>query len=158
MSNSIYQFAQESGHAIHWRLRRNCSVTPAQLGWLYLSLCALSLGIGVFFWLQGATLVLAFAGLELALVGVAFLAYARHATDGELISLQGASLVVECESAGRRERAEFARQWVRVEPKSGDHSLIELSGQGRSIEVGRFVRPELRQDLAREIRKALRSA
>jgi len=162
VSNPTYQFAQESLQAseptIQWRLRRNCSVTPAQLGWLYFSLCVLSLGIGVFFWLQGATLVLAFAGLEITLVGVAFLAYARHATDGEWISLQGTRLVVECESAGRRERAEFARQWVRVEPKSGDHSLIELSGQGRSIEVGRFVRPELRQDLAREIRKALRSA
>ena len=158
MSNPTYQFAQESGPAIQWQLRRNCSVTPAQLGWLYLSLCVVSLGIGVFFWVQGATLVLAFAGLEITLVGLAFLAYARHATDGEWISLQGASLVVECESAGRRERTEFARQWVRVEPKSGDHSLIELSGQGRSIEVGRFVRPELRQVLAREIRKALRSA
>jgi uncharacterized membrane protein len=158
VSNPTYQFAQESGPAIHWQLRRNCSVTPAQLGWLYLSLCAVSLGIGLFFWLQGATLVLAFAGLEITLVGVAFLAYARHAADGEWISLQGASLVVECESAGRRERAEFARQWVRVEPKSGDHSLIELSGQGRSIEVGRFVRPELRQVLAREIRRALRTA
>jgi uncharacterized membrane protein len=158
VSNPIYQFAQESGPVIHWQLRRNCSVTPAQLGWLYLSLCILSLGIGLFFWLQGATLVLAFAGLEITLVGLAFLAYARHATDGEWISLQGASLVVECESAGRRERAEFSRQWVRVEPKSDDHSLIELSGQGRSIEVGRFVRPELRQVLAREIRRALRSA
>ncbi len=158
MSNPTYQFAQESGPAIQWQLRRNCSVSPAQLGWLYLSLCVLSLGIGVFFWMQGATLVLAFAGLEIALVGLAFLAYARHATDGEWISLQGTSLVVEKESAGRRERAEFARQWVRVEPKSGDHSLIELSGQGRSIEVGRFVRPELRQVLAREIRRALRSA
>ncbi len=158
MSNPTYQFAQESGPAIQWQLRRNCSVTPAQLGWLYLSLCVLSLGIGVFFWMQGATLVLAFAGLEIALVGLAFLAYARHATDGEWISLQGTSLVVEKESAGRRERAEFARQWVRVEPKSGDRSLIELSGQGRSIEVGRFVRPELRQVLAREIRRALRSA
>lgn len=158
MSNPTYQFAQESGPAIHWQLRRNCSVTPAQLGRLYLSLCVLSLGIGVFFWVQGATLVLAFAGLEITLVGLAFLAYARHATDGEWISLQGTSLVVEKESAGRRERAEFARQWVRVEPKSGDHSLIELSGQGRSIEVGRFVRPELRQVLAREIRRALRSA
>jgi uncharacterized membrane protein len=121
-------------------------------------MCALSLGIGLFFWLQGATLVLAFAGLEITVVGLAFLAYARHATDGEWISLQGARLVVECESAGRCERAEFAREWVRVEPKSGDHSLIELSGQGRSIEVGRFVRPELRQALAREIRRALRSA
>jgi uncharacterized membrane protein len=158
VSNPAYQFAQESGPAIQWQLRRNCSVTPAQLGWLYLSLCVVSLGIGVFFWVQGATLVLAFAGLEITLVGFAFLAYARHATDGEWISLQGTRLVVEKESAGRRERAEFSRQWVRVEPKSGDHSLIELSGQGRSIEVGRFVRPELRQVLAREIRRALRSA
>jgi uncharacterized membrane protein len=128
------------------------------LGWFYLSLCVLSLGIGLFFWSLGATLVLAFAGLEIGVVGLAFLIYARHATDGEKISIQGGQLVVECESAGRLERAEFARQWVRVEPKSGDHSLIELSGQGRSIEVGRFVRPELRQVLAREIRKALRSA
>ena len=133
-------------------------MTPSQLGWLYLSLCVLSLGIGLFFWVQGATLVLAFAGLEITVVGLAFLAYARHATDGEKISLQGARLVVECESAGRLERAEFAREWVRVEPKSGDNSLIELSGQGQTIEVGRFVRPELRQVLAREIRKALRSA
>jgi uncharacterized membrane protein len=128
------------------------------LGWFYGSLCALSLGIGLFFWFQGATLVLTFAGLELALVGAAFLAYARHATDGEWISLQGPHLVVELETAGRRERAEFARQWVRVEPKSGDHSLIELSGQGRSVAVGRFVRPEHRQALAREIRRALRTA
>jgi uncharacterized membrane protein len=110
-----------------------------------------SLGIGGFFWFQGATLVLVFAGLEVLLVGLAFLAYARHATDGEWIYLQGTRLVVEREFAGRRERAEFSRQWVRVEPKSGDRSLIELSGQGRSMEVGRFVRPELRQVLAREI-------
>jgi uncharacterized membrane protein len=158
MSNQAYQFAQVSGPAIHWRLKRNCSVTPVQLGWLYLSLCTVSLGIGVFFWLQGATLVLAFAGLEIAVVGLAFLAYARHAADGEWISLQGTNLVVELETAGRLQRAEFERQWVRVEPKSGDQSLIELSGQGRTIEVGRFVRPELRQVLAREIRKALRSA
>jgi uncharacterized membrane protein len=128
------------------------------LGWFYLSLCIFSLGIGLFFWFLGATLVLAFAGLEVVVVGVAFLIYARHATDGEKISIQGDQMVVEYESAGRLERAQFARQWVRVEPKSGDHSLIELSGQGQSIEVGRFVRPEMRQVLAREIRKALRSA
>ncbi|MCO4087744.1 MAG: DUF2244 domain-containing protein [Limnohabitans sp.] len=158
MSNQAYQFAQISGPAIHWRLKRNCSITPVQLAWLYLSLCAVSLGIGIFFWIQGAAVVLAFAGLEVLVVGLAFLVYARHAADGESISLQGGNLVVELETAGRLQRAEFERQWVRVEPKSGDLSLIELSGQGRSIEVGRFVRPELRQVLAREIRKALRSA
>jgi uncharacterized membrane protein len=96
--------------------------------------------------------------LELAAVGIAFLVYARHATDGEKISLQGPRLVVELENAGRLERAEFHREWVRIEPKTGDRSLIEVSGQGCSVEVGRYVRPELRSALARELRMALRSA
>jgi uncharacterized membrane protein len=47
---------------------------------------------------------------------------------------------------------------VRVEPKVADNSLIEVSGQGRSIRIGRFVRPELRPVLAKEIRMALRFA
>ena len=158
VSHPAYQFAQVSGPSVSWRLRRNCSVTPSQLLVVYLMLSGVSLAIGVLFWIQGATFVLGFAGLELAAVGVAFVAYARHATDGEWISLQGTSLVVERETAGRLERAEFERQWVRVEPKAGEHSLIELSGRGRKVEVGRFVRPELRQALAGEIRKALRSA
>jgi len=158
VSHPAYQFAQVSGPSVSWRLRRNCSVSPAQLLLVYLMLCGVSLTIGLFFWFQGAPFVIGFAGLELALVGWAFMAYARHATDGEWISLQGASLVVERDTAGRRERAEFERQWVRVEPKAGEHSLIELSGRGRKMEVGRFVRPELRQVLAGEIRQALRTA
>ncbi len=158
MSNLVYRFATVSGQNIHWFLKRNCSVTPAQLGWLYGSLCVVSLGIGTLFWFQGAKLILPFAWLELAVVGFAFLVYARHATDGESISLQGAQLVVELENAGRLERAEFNRDWVRVEPKAGDRSLIEVSGQGRRVEVGRYVRPELRPALAREIRMALRGA
>ena len=64
--------------------------------------------------------------------------------------------MVELETAGRLERAEFNREWVRVEPKGGDGSLIEVSGQGQSVRVGRHLRPELRPALAREIRMALR--
>lgn len=157
VSNPVFRFATVSGQNVDWRLRRNCSVSPVQLGWLFASLCFVSLGIGVFFWFQGAKLVLPFAWLELAAVGVAFFVYARHATDGERISLSGRQLVVELESAGRLERAEFDREWVRVEPSSGDHSLIALSARGRSVNVGRFVRPELRPALAREIRMALRA-
>lgn len=158
MPNPVFRFATVSGQNIHWFLKRNCSVTPVQLGWLYASLCVVSLGIGVFFWFMGAWLILPFAGAELAAVGFAFLSYARHATDGEKISLQGAQLVIELESAGRLERSEFHREWVRIEPKADDRSLIEVSGQGRSVEVGRYVRPELRPALAREIRMALRGA
>ena len=133
-------------------------MTPAQLAFAYGLLCVVSLAVGSFFWFQGVTLVLPFALLELTAVGIAFMVYARHATDGEQISLQGAQLVVELETSGRRFRSEFNRDWVRVEPQADDGSLIELSGQGRKVQVGRFVRPELRAVLAREIRTALRAA
>ena len=154
----VFRFATVQGQNIHWFLKRNCSVTPGQLGWLYASLCVVSLGIAGIFWMQGARMILPFAWLELAAVGVAFLAYARHAADGERISLQDGHLVVELENAGRLERAEFHRDWVRVEPRADGRSLIELSGHGRSVNVGRYVRPELRPALAQEIRQALRAA
>ena len=146
--------ANHSG--VQWLLKRNCSVTPAQLMALFMSISVVSLGIATFFWFQGATLVMPFAWVELMAVGAAFTVYARHARDGEKISLQGGQLVVELETAGRLQRAEFNCEWVRVEPKDGDGSLIEVSGQGRTIRVGRHVRPELRPALAREIRYALR--
>ena len=158
MSDLVFRFATVQGQAIHWFLGRNCSVTPAQLGWLYASLCVVTLAIGTLFWVQGAVLILPFAWLELAAVGIAFLLYARHAADREHISLSGQRLVVELENAGRLERAEFNREWVRVEPAVDDRSLIEVSGQGQRVNVGRYVRPELRPQLAREIRRALREA
>ena len=158
VSDSIFRFATVQGQAIHWFLGRNCSVTPSQLGWLYASLCVVTLGIGTFFWFQGAVLILPFAWLELAAVGAAFVVYARHAADREHILLSGRRLVVELEHAGRLQRAEFNRDWVRVEPAVDDLSLIEVSGQGRRVIVGRYLRPELRPQLAREIRRALREA
>ncbi|MBY0408536.1 MAG: DUF2244 domain-containing protein [Burkholderiaceae bacterium] len=158
MTGLVFRFATVSGQRIDWRLIRNCSVTPAQLGWMYLSLCVVSLTIATGFWMLGAYLVMPFAWLEIVALGVAFVIYGRHAADGERISLQGSRLVVERETAGKLERAEFDRTWVRVEPKTDQRSLIMLSAQGKSVEVGRYVRPELRSALASEIRMALRSA
>lgn len=150
---------QDANHqGVQWLLQRNCSVTPAQLLGLFASLSVVSLGIATFFWIQGATLIMPFAWAELIALAIAFTVYARHARDGEKISLQGGQLVVELQTAGRLQRAEFNREWVRVEPKDGDGSLIEVSGQGRSVSVGRHVRPELRPALAREIRFALRGS
>ncbi|MDA7416833.1 DUF2244 domain-containing protein [Xenophilus arseniciresistens] len=158
MSNPVFRFATVSGQNVHWFLKRNCSITPSQLGWLYASLCAVSLGIGTAFWLQGAYLILPLAWLELLAVGVAFLLYARHATDGERIAVQEGRLIVELETAGHVQRAEFLPHQVRIEPRGSDRSLIELSDRGHRVQVGRYVRPELRAALAREIRMALRGA
>jgi len=148
--------AGSGGDTVQWLLKRNCSTTPRQMMGFYASLCALSLVIGAFFWAQGATLVMPFAWIELVAVGTALLIYSRHATDNERIRLQPGRLTVEHVSGRHVERAEFEPAWVRVEPELGDRSLIELSGQGLRISVGRFVRPELRRQLAEELRWALR--
>jgi uncharacterized membrane protein len=155
--NSRFRFATVAGSQIHWRLLKNCSVTPIQLGLLYASLCVVSLGIATMFWFQGARMIMPFAWIELTVVGICFLVYARHATDGEKLVLQDERLVVEQSQAGKVSRAEFKREMVRVEPHTDDRSLIELSGQGRRVQIGRHIRPELRPQLARELRMALRA-
>ena len=153
------RFGAESGGgepAVQWLLKRNCSTTPHQMMGFYASLCIVSLLIGTFFWLQGATLVMPFAWLEIVAIGAALLVYSRHATDRECIRLSRGRLTVEHVSGRRVERAEFSPAWIRIEPQHGGRSLIELSGQGQQIAVGRFVRPELRRQLAEELRWALR--
>ena len=138
-------------------MKRNCSLAPRQLLGVYLSLCVVGLGIGVLFWFQGAPYILPLAGAELLAVGAAILVYARHAADHESLVLRPGRLSVACTLGRRTEEVDFAAPaWVRVEPAHRDGSLIELSGEGRRIAVGRFVRPELRRALADELRAALR--
>ena len=153
------RFGVASSHgepSVQWLLKRNCSSTPHQMAIFFASLCVLSVGIATVCWVQGATLVVPFAGLELMAVATALLLYARHANDRESIHLRRGRLTVEHVSGRSVERVEFAPAWVRVEPQHGDRSLVELSGEGRRIAVGRFVRPELRRQLADELRWALR--
>lgn len=142
--------------AVEWKLKRNCSMAPRQLLGFYSVLCGLSLAVATFFWWQGARMVMPFTWVELLAVGAALLVYARHATDSESIALRDDRLTVEHASGNRLERVEFQSRWVRVEPEAGDGSLVELSGQGRRIAVGRYLRPELRPQLAHELRMALR--
>ena len=152
------RFGAESGmgEQVRWLLKRNCSVTPRQMMGFYASLCAVSLVIAAGFWIQGATLIVPFTSIEVIALGIALALFARHAGDREDILLKGGRLTVECTFGTTTERAEFAQAWVRVEPVHDDGSLIELSGQGQHIAIGRYVRPELRRQLGDELRWALR--
>lgn len=150
--------AREPGapRALQWLLRRKGSCTPRQLGSVYLPLCVASLLIGGYFYRQGAPLVLAVAALGQALLGAALAIYRRHAGDHEILTLVGRSLRVQQRRGRRLERTDFAADWLTVEPAAGQGSLVELSGRGRTIRVGRLLRPELRAAFARELRQALR--
>ncbi len=157
-----WRFAHElaSGEGLHFDLRRNVSLTPRQLMLAYGLVCALSLAVAAGFWWNGVRVVGMFTGLELLAVGVAMVVVARHAADRESITVSGTDcgreLAVEQHVGPVVERIAFRAEWVRVEPAAGVGSLVELSGQGRSICIGRHVRPELRAELADELRRALR--
>jgi uncharacterized membrane protein len=142
--------------SVQWLLRRNCSMTPLQLVAFYLAFCAWSLAIAGAFWWRGATLVMPFASLELLAVGAALFVYSRHAADRERVVLKPGRLTVECTLGSHTDQVDFAPAWVRVEPAHGDRSLIEISGEGKRVAIGRFLRPELRRAFADELRGALR--
>lgn len=143
---------------VEWVLKRNCSISPRQLMAVYASLCVVSFSIASCFWAHGARVVMFFAWVELLGVAAAMLLYARHAADRERIALQSSRLVVERRDGSRTERVEFDPHRVRVERPVHADALILLSGCGRSVEIGRHVRPGLRARLADELRTALRDA
>lgn len=130
-------------------------MTPGQLAASFALIAFVSLTIGAFCWFQGAVLVLPFASLELLAVGIAFVVYARHALDGERIWLEASVLVVESENAGEMVRREFQRAWVRIEQVAHGNAMIEICCHGQRVPVGRFIRNELRQRVAAELRLAL---
>ena len=153
-----WRFGREHLLPLAWSfdLRRNVSITPRQLLTAYAMLCGLSLLVAAGFWWQGVVAVGFYTLLELVALGVALLIVARHAGDRELITLCDRELTVEQRFGSSVEHSRFRAEWVRVEPLADDGSLVELSGEGRSVRVGRHVRPELRVALAQELRRALR--
>jgi uncharacterized membrane protein len=141
-----------------WTLRRNCSLSPRQVARAYAVLCLGSLAVAVGFLVHGIWFVLAFSLLELALVGLALLVYARHATDHERIALSESGLLVMCVEADHRELTRLDPLWTRVVvPDERRRALIQLESRGVKVEIGRFVDESRRRQVARELRQALRS-
>jgi uncharacterized membrane protein len=141
---------------VQWRMARNTSFAPGCLLGVFVALSVLSLGIGTVFWWLGAPAVLPLAGLELLALGAAFWICSRHAGDAETITLADRELSVEHRFGRGLESAAFRAEWARVEPVHGEGSLVEITGQGHRMRVGRYLRPDLRTALARELRQALR--
>jgi uncharacterized membrane protein len=140
-----------------WLLKRNCSLSPRQLGIAYALLCSGALGIALIFVLQGIWFVFAFAVLELAGIAWALLHYARHALDHEHIALTERCLLVERVQAGHREQIRLDPTWTRIAlPDQRRRALIRIESRGVKVEVGSFVSEAVRQQVAQELRRALR--
>ena len=122
--------------SMQWLFKKNCSFTPKQVGIFYLAQSTLSLIVASFFLYQGVWLILPFTLLELAVLAIALLIYARHATDYEKIDIRQGELLVETSNAGKVMQFVFNPSWV--------------------LEVGRFIHVSLRKNFLVEFAQALR--
>ena len=70
---------QGQGSGFSLLLKRNCSISPAGLLWVYGLIAAVTLGIAAVFAALGAWVILPFAGVEIVALGVAFAVNGRRA-------------------------------------------------------------------------------
>lgn len=134
-------------------LKRNCSISPAALAGVFAALAMVVLAIGTGFAIAGAWLVLPFAGLEVGLLGAAYLLYARRAADYERIVLESGRLTVEVAEAQKTFRYEMQACRARVYVEK---DRVVLQGAQEQLEIGRHLDAESRIGFATELQKRLR--
>jgi uncharacterized membrane protein len=140
--------------------RRNNSLSSTGRAVVLGSLVALSLAISLAFAFQGAWLVLPFAGVEMAVLFLAFRCIERHAGDFESIAIKGDRVLVERWETGRLSRYEFNRYWAQVvvnQPVPHGKSILALRSHGREIEFGQHLTDDQRDALAQTLRQQLRN-
>jgi uncharacterized membrane protein len=127
-------------------------MSPKALAGVFVTLAVLVLAIGAGFAVAGAWLILPFAGLEVLLLGAAFVLYARHAADYERIELERGRLTVEVADAERIARYELDARRARV---CVEEERVVLRGAKEELELGRHLDAEARAELAAELEKRL---
>lgn len=138
-----------------WVLKRNCALTPGQLGGWFGSLAVISLLLAVVFAVRGAWLVVPFTLIEIGALGCAFVWWSRHAGDYERIVFSADMLSVETSSGTCLQRFERQPAWVRVEYDGVRREPIRIVAGGDAIEVGNLAPDHRRAALANELRGVL---
>src|SRR5689334_6957203 len=139
--------------------RRNNSLSATGRALVVGSLIFVSLAISLAFAFFGAWLVLPFAGVEIAVLCLAFRHMQRHAADFESLAIEGDRVLVEQWERGRLSRHELNRHWAQVILESGKpgHCVLALRSHGCSVEFGRHLTDAQRRAVAQTLKHQLRS-
>ena len=150
-SVSVNILGQSHGSAWVWHLKRNISISPVTMAWIFIGLGFVSLLIGAGFYWLGATLVLPFSLVEIAVLVIAYIYNAIHANDYEKLTVEGNSLKIESKVGLKTSEMQFVRSLTRVETLSDLNEMIQLRQGSIQAVFGKFVHANLRPLLAKKI-------
>jgi len=127
----------------------------------YAGMVIVTFGIAIIFAVNGAWLILPFAGLEMLVLGIVLYVVARRNASWQAISVNSDS--VEVIGHGRsREKHSFQRAWATVvheRPRINGHpSRLLIRSHGRSLEIGDCLGESEKAYLARELGQVMRLA
>ncbi len=144
------------------RLTPHRSLTPRGF---YLLIGVFCLAQGVFaapFLIMGAWPVAGFMGLDAIALFIAFQVNFRDARAYETLDVTPLELVfAQVGATGRRRDWRFNPTWVRLEQKIHEEfgtQSVALVFRGEAIEVGSFLGPDQKAELARNLSQALAAA
>lgn len=136
--------------------RPNRSLGPRTRRWVLAAIAATTLGIAAGAAALGAWPVMPFAGLEVALVALAFRVLDRHDADFERLEVGEHEVRVESRDAAKLTRFVAHRQWARVVLRQrGARCTLGLAYAGRTVPLGRMLSDEGRRQLAENLRGRL---
>jgi uncharacterized membrane protein len=134
----------------------NRSLGPLGRAACLAAIAATTLAIGAGAAALGAWPVLPFAGLEVALVAIAFRWFARHDGDYERLEIEGGKVRLRTRNAARLDEMEAHAPWARllVKDRPGRCGL-GLRYAGRTVEFGRLLTEQRRREWAAELGRRL---
>lgn len=138
-----------------WHLKRNISITPAQMAAIFIGLGLLTLLIGIAFYNLGASYILPFSLVEIAALSIAFVYNAIHANDYEKLVLTNSEVQIERKIGFQVTQIHLMRSLTRVERSKLKNELIELRQGQQSADFGRFIHTNMRLLLAEQISKRM---
>ena len=118
-----------------WLMKRNCSLTPKQVGAFYALIVCFSLLVALYFWLIGAWMVIIFTTLALLVLTIALYVYSLHALDYEKITIVGKQLLVEKSWGGKVEVEEFNTVWTTLHSSESGRRSLAPSAAKRSANI-----------------------
>lgn len=138
-----------------WLMKRNCSLTPKQVGAFYASIVCFSLLVALYFWLIGAWMVIIFTTLALLVLTIALYVYSLHALDYEKITIVGKQLLVEKSWGGKVEVEEFNTVWTTLHSSESGRRSLALKSSNKEVPIGFFVGLNEQERFENEIRMHL---